>query len=153
GRSPGEMITLGGVAQVLWPAHCVQGTGGAEFARGLARERVAQIFKKGTDPEVDSYSGFFDNGHRNPTGLGDFLRAQGVTGVVVVGLATDYCVKFTALDALALGLQTTVVEDACRGVELQPGDVARALAEIEAAGGKIRTSAELMRQAPTLAPA
>lgn len=145
GRSPGEVITLGGAAQVLWPAHCVQGTPGAEFAAELLREPVTQIFLKGTDAEVDSYSGFFDNGRRGSTGLGDFLLGRGVTSVAVVGLATDYCVKFTALDALSLGLHTTVIEDACRGVELARGDVERALAEIRAAGGEIQSSRDLVR--------
>ena len=145
GRAPGETITLGGVTQVLWPAHCVQDTRGAEFAAGLARAPVTRVFVKGTDPEVDSYSGFFDNGRRRATGLGEFLRERGATEAVVLGLATDYCVKFTALDALSLGLKTTVVADACRGVELTPGDVARALAEIQAAGGEIRMSADLLR--------
>ncbi|MCY1054369.1 MULTISPECIES: bifunctional nicotinamidase/pyrazinamidase [Nannocystis] len=144
GRAPGEVITLAGLQQVLWPTHCVQGTRGAEFAGALAREPVAQIFVKGVDPEVDSYSGFFDNGRRRSTGLGEYLQAHGVREAVVLGLATDYCVKFTALDALSLGLQTTLVEDGSRGVELQPGDVARALAEVRAAGGAVRRSADLL---------
>lgn len=144
GRSPGEVITLGGLQQVLWPTHCVQGTRGAEFAEALAQGPVAQIFVKGVDPEVDSYSGFYDNGRRRSTGLGEFLRAQAVREVAVLGLATDYCVKFTALDALSLGLKTTLVTDGCRGVELQPGDVARALAEVRAAGGAVQASADLL---------
>ncbi len=143
GRSPGEVIELGGVAQVLWPTHCVQGTRGAELVDALDRGAIARVFPTGTDPEVDSYSGFFDNGRRRSTGLGEYLRARGVDEVVVVGLATDYCVKFTALDALSLGLRTTLVVDACRGVELSEGDVARALAEVKAAGGVVATSAEL----------
>jgi len=144
GRAPGEVITLAGLQQVLWPTHCVQGTRGAEFAGTLAREPVAQIFVKGVDPEVDSYSGFFDNGRRRSTGLGEFLRAHEVREAVVLGLATDYCVKFTALDALSLGMHATLVEDGCRGVELQAGDVARALAEVQAAGGVVRRSADLL---------
>lgn len=143
GRSPGEVIELGGVAQVLWPTHCVQGTRGAELAEALDRGAIARVFRKGTDPEVDSYSGFFDNGRRRSTGLGEYLQSRGVDEVVVLGLATDYCVKFTALDALSLGLRTTLVVDACRGVELSEGDVARALAEVAAAGGVVTTSAEL----------
>lgn len=143
GRSPGEVIELGGVAQVLWPTHCVEGTRGAELAEALDRGSIARVFRKGTDPEVDSYSGFFDNGRRRSTGLGEYLQSRGVAEVVVLGLATDYCVKFTALDALSLGLRTTLVVDACRGVELSEGDVARALAEVAAAGGVVTTSAEL----------
>jgi nicotinamidase/pyrazinamidase len=128
----------------LWPPHCVQGTEGAEFAPGLDTSRVAHTFLKGTDPAVDSYSGFFDNEHKLSTGLGDWLRAQGVTAVTVVGLATDYCVKFTALDALRLGFETTVVSDACRGVEVNTGDTVRALEEMRRAGARVVESREIL---------
>ncbi|MFZ2492249.1 MAG: bifunctional nicotinamidase/pyrazinamidase [Thermoanaerobaculia bacterium] len=144
GRKPGEMSELGGLPQVLWPDHCVQGTHGAELHRELDLRFVAEVFRKGTDPEIDSYSGFFDNGHRKATGLGDFLRDAGVTDVYLVGLATDYCVKWSALDAIQLGFATHVVEDGCRGVELKPGDVAAAIAEVRQAGAKIVRSAELI---------
>lgn len=127
----------------LWPPHCVQETRGAEFVAGLDTSRVARVFLKGTDPEVDSYSGFFDNEHRRATGLGDYLKERGVTDVCIVGLATDYCVKFTALDAVMLGFNTTVVEDACRGVEVQEGDTRRALEEMAAAGVRITESRRL----------
>jgi nicotinamidase/pyrazinamidase len=129
--------------ETLWPPHCVQGTQGAEFVPALDTTRITRTFLKGTDMEVDSYSGFFDNEHRRATGLGDYLKAQGVTDVVITGLATDYCVKFTALDALALGFRTTVVRDACRGVEVNPGDTTRALAEMAEAGAQIVESSEL----------
>ena len=131
----------------LWPPHCVQGTAGAEFVAGLDTTRVAHVFHKGTDAGVDSYSGFYDNEHKRSTGLGDYLRAQGVTRVTVAGLATDYCVKFTALDALRLGFETTVVEDACRGVEVNAGDTARAVEEMRAAGARIVGSRELLEDA------
>lgn len=128
----------------LWPPHCVQGTRGAEFHPALDTARVAHVFLKGTDVAVDSYSGFFDNEHKLSTGLGDYLRAQGVTDVYVCGLATDYCVKFTALDALRLGFRTTVVSDACRGVEVNAGDSERALAEMSAAGARVAESREVI---------
>jgi len=134
GKSPGEVIDLNGLSQILWPVHCVQNTPGADFVPGLNRNKWAAIFQKGIDPEVDSYSGFFDNGRRRSTGLNDFLRKQNVTGVYVAGLATDYCVKFTVLDAKALGFPTVLIEDACRGVELRAGDVARAIDQMTAAG-------------------
>lgn len=137
GRAPGEVIELGGVAQVLWPVHCVQNTPGAAFAAGLAIERVARVFVKGTDPAVDSYSGFFDNDRRRATGLGEYLRARGETSVAVLGLATDYCVKATALDALRLGLRVQLIVDGCRAVELQAGDAERAIAEMRAAGVEV----------------
>jgi nicotinamidase/pyrazinamidase len=144
GRKPGELAELGGLPQVLWPVHGVQGTTGAAFAPGLDVTRVAQVFPKGSDPEIDSYSGFFDNGHRKATGLGDFLRARGVTEVYVMGLATDYCVKATALDARGLDFTTHLILDGCRGVELKPGDVERAIADMRAAGANVVTSESLL---------
>jgi len=127
GRKPGELVDLGGMDQVLWPVHCVADTHGAEFVAELDTSRFARVFRKGTDPEVDSYSAFFDNGHRKATGLDDFLKKAGVRKVYVMGLATDYCVKFTALDAVQAGFDVFLIEDGCRGVELDRGDVDRAL--------------------------
>ena len=143
GRTAGDVIDLHGLRQILWPVHCVQGTTGADFAAGLDRKRWDRVFVKGTDPTTDSYSGFFDNGHRQATGLGDYLREKEATDVYVVGLATDYCVKFTVLDALDLGFRTYLIEDACRGVNLQPGDVAAAIEAIRIAGAEIGTSVQL----------
>ena len=143
GRRPGDLGELGGLPQVLWPDHCVQGSRGAAFAAALEMNRVEAIFRKGTDPGIDSYSGFFDNGHRKSTGLGDYLRGRGADEVYLLGLATDYCVRFSALDARQLGFRTFVVEDGCRGVELRPGDVARAIEEMRAAGVQVVRSAVL----------
>lgn len=143
GRKPFEMGELAGLPQVLWPVHCVQGTPGAAFHPQLETVRISQVFPKGTDPAIDSYSGFFDNGMRKATGLGDWLKAQGVTDVAVCGLATDYCVKATAIDAAQLGFQTTLVEDACRGVGLGATDVADAIAAMRDAGVRIAGSAIL----------
>jgi len=134
GRQPGEMIELGGLPQLLWPAHCVQGTPGADFAAGLETARFTHIVHKGIDAEIDSYGGFFDNGQRRDTGLADLLQARGVNEVYTLGLATDYCVKYTALDAVRLGFTTFLVADGCRGVNLRPDDVANAIAEMQAAG-------------------
>lgn len=128
----------------LWPPHCVQETAGAEFVAGLDTSRIARVFLKGTDLEIDSYSGFFDNEHRRATGLGDYLKERGVTDVTVCGLATDYCIKFTALDSVMLGFRTSVVVDACRGVEVNEGDTARALQEMSAAGVNIIESRQLL---------
>jgi nicotinamidase/pyrazinamidase len=146
GRKPGEVIDLNGLPQILWPIHCVQGTRGAEFTPGFDLTRVAKIFRKGTDPGIDSYSGLFDNGHRKATGLGDYLRQQKVTEVYIAGLATDYCVKFTSLDAVAMGIKTFLIEDACRGVNLKPGDVAAAIAEMKKAGVVIVQSEDIFQQ-------
>ena len=137
GRKPYDSIDLHGLHQKLWPVHCVEETAGARFAANLDQSRWDRVFVKGTDPTIDSYSGFFDNGHRRSTGLGDYLKAQRVTDVYVAGLATDYCVKFTALDAISLGFRTHLIEDACRGVNLQPGDVAKAVEEMKTAGIEI----------------
>lgn len=144
GRSPGEVIELHGLTQVLWPVHCVQGTRGADFAPGLELARVAHIAQKGMDPAVDSYSGFFDNGRRHATGLEAYLRGAGVTKVSVLGLATDYCVKWTALDAASLGFDTEVVVDGCRGVGLAPGDIPAALEALRDAGVTLVTSQDLV---------
>lgn len=134
GRQPGEVIELNGAPQVLWPPHCVQGTRGAELHAALPRARITEVFPKGTDRTIDSYSGFFDNGHRKSTGMGDWLRAKGISQLYVLGLATDYCVKATVIDARELGFETWVIEDGCRAVELAPGDGERAFAAMRAAG-------------------
>jgi nicotinamidase/pyrazinamidase len=144
GKKVFEQIELNGLPQTLWPVHCVQGTKGAELAADLERERIAKIFTKGTDAGIDSYSGLFDNGHRKSTGLGEWLKAKGVTEVFVCGLATDYCVKFTALDAAQQGFQTHFIEDASRGVNLQPNDVKKAIAEMNRAGITIVRSLDIL---------
>ena len=143
GKVPGDRIDLDGIEQILWPTHCVQNTPGAELHPDLNLERITRVFRKGTNPNVDSYSGFFDNGRRAATGLGDYLREQGVRRVYVCGLATDYCVAFTALDAAELGFETCVVEDACRGVNLTPGDVDRTFADLRNLGVQIIASDEI----------
>jgi len=147
GKKVGDVIDLHGLRQILWPVHCVQNTRGAEFAPGLDVSRVARVFRKGTDPTIDSYSGFFDNGHRRSTGLADYLRERGVDQVFVMGIATDYCVKFTALDAVQrAGLKVTLIEDGCRGVNLNAGDVEAAVDEMRRAGVKVVKSSELRPQ-------
>lgn len=143
GGKVGDIAELAGLPQVLWPDHCVQETHGADLHRDLDLSRVMRVFRKGTDAEIDSYSGFYDNGHRKSTGMGEWLKEQGVTDVSLLGLATDYCVKYSALDAVKLGFRTHVIEDGCRGVELKPGDVAAALDEMQRAGVEIIQSADV----------
>ncbi len=138
GHAVGDVIEVGGVAQVLWPDHCVQGTKGAEFSAALNDAAISEIVTKGTSRDIDSYSGFFDNNQRQATGLLDILQRSGITRVHVMGLATDYCVKFTALDALKLGFETNLVLEGCRGVDLTPGDSDRAVDEMRAAGASVR---------------
>jgi len=137
GRCVGDVVDLSGLPQTLWPDHCVQNTPGAALAPSLDAARIARVFHKGTNREIDSYSGFFDNGQRRSTGLGEYLRERGVTSVCLAGLATDYCVKFTALDARRLGFHTRVVLEGVRGVELHPGDCERALEEMRTAGVQV----------------
>jgi nicotinamidase/pyrazinamidase len=134
GRDVFETIDLHGLPQTLWPVHCVQESHGAEFATALDTTRIEKTFRKGTRPEIDSYSGFHDNGRRHRTGMAGWLRERGVTRVTVCGLATDYCVKFTALDAIDEGFGVALALDACRGVDLTPGDITRAVEEMMARG-------------------
>lgn len=143
GKQPFASIELNGLPQTLWPVHCVQNTGGACFAPGLDTRRVARVFPKGTDARVDSYSGLFDNGRRSSTGLAEWLKERGARELWVCGLATDFCVKFTALDAVAEGFRVNLITDACRGIDLPAGNVAAALAEMQAAGVCLVTSQEL----------
>lgn len=143
GKKPGEFIDLGGLNQILWPVHCVQGSSGADFHPKLNRSQWMAVFQKGKNPEVDSYSGFFDNARREDTGLGDYLKSKGVNQVFVCGLALDYCVKFTALDSQSLGFETFLIEDATRAVNLKPEDGDLAIAEMKSAGIVVVTSKEL----------
>ncbi len=126
----GDQILLDGLEQILWPVHCVQNTPGADFAANLQIDRFDKIFQKGSNIHIDSYSGFFDNGKKQDTGLFDYLEENQIDEVFVVGLATDYCVKYTAMDAQALGLKTSVISDATRAVNLQEGDFEKALEEM-----------------------
>jgi len=146
GRKIGDVIDLNGLPQILWPVHCVQNTPGADFVPGLETSRIERVFLKGTDKEIDSYSAFFDNGHRKSTGMGEYLKGRGVRDVYICGLATDYCVNFTALDAAKLGFNVHLIEDASRGVNLKPDDSANALEAIRRAGGQIIRSEALEDQ-------
>lgn len=117
GRKEFELIDLNGLPQVLWPEHCVQGSFGAEFHKDLDSDKIEAIFRKGMNPEIDSYSGFFDNGKRKNTGLFGYLKDRNVSEVFVCGLAADYCVYFTANDALDLGFKTTIIENATKPID------------------------------------
>ncbi|MEQ9102566.1 MAG: bifunctional nicotinamidase/pyrazinamidase [Imperialibacter sp.] len=138
GKKPGEVIDLNGLPQIMWPVHCVQGSKGAEFASDLDTSKFKKVFRKGTDATIDSYSGLFDNGKRKSTGLGEYLKAEGVEKVTVVGLAADYCVKFTALDAKEFGFEVVLPKAGTRAVNLQQDDFEKALEELERAGVEVR---------------
>jgi nicotinamidase/pyrazinamidase len=148
GTKVGDVIDLDGLQQVLWPVHCVQNTHGAEFVPSLRTDKIARIFFKGIDAHIDSYSAIYDNGHRRSTGLAEYLREQGVRSIFLLGLATDYCVKFTALDALAEGFRVHVIEDGCRGVNLKPDDSKDAILEMTRAGVSMVQSAMLSDAKP-----
>lgn len=140
GQAIGAVIDADGLEQRLWPVHCVIGSRGAELVHDLDRRRVARVFAKGSQSGIDSYSGFFDNGRRAATGLGDYLREHKIDEVFVVGLALDYCVRATAIDAASLGFRTTVILDACRAVDPSPSGIDATLAALAAAGVHIAYS-------------
>ena len=142
-KKPGDVVQVDGLPQVLWPVHCVQGSCGAELVPSLQTERVTKIINKGVDSRLDSYSAFFSNGHRRATKLGSYLKERGVTDVYVAGLATDYCVRATALDSAELGFKTHLIVEGCRGVDLHPGDVDRAIAEMKQADVNMCQDAEI----------
>src|SRR5262245_32198518 len=137
GRHVGDVIQLDGLNQILWPDHCIQNTSGADFAANLDRARVQHVVQKGTDRRIDSYSGYFDNAQRHSTDLEKYLHSQQVDTVHIIGLATDYCVKATALDALGLGFRAVLLTAGIRGVDVHPGDCQRAINEIREAGVEI----------------
>ena len=145
GTKLGEVFDLDGLSQIAWPDHCVQNTWGAEFVSTLDADGIHKIVRKGAHPRIDSYSGFFDNGRRQSTGLAQLLDAHGVEDLYLMGLATDYCVKFTGMDAAALDYRVHLIHDGCRGVELRPGDVEHAVTELENAGVTVLSSADLTK--------
>lgn len=145
GKVPGDSVNLNNLEQILWPDHCIADSNGAAFHSGLETSKIDHVVKKGVDPGVDSYSGFFDNDHKTTTGLDTYLRSLASTAdhtlqpihLTVMGLATDYCVKFTVLDACTLGYNVTVRRSGCRGVGLATGDIAQAFQDMQAAGAKL----------------
>ncbi|SHJ30234.1 nicotinamidase/pyrazinamidase [Hymenobacter daecheongensis DSM 21074] len=142
GRQPFDTTELRGLPQVLWPDHCLQGTPGAALAAALDQRRIEAIFRKGTDPEIDSYSGFYDNGRLKATGLAHYLRGRGVADVYVAGLAADYCVFYTAQDALREGFATFLIEDATRAISAE--GFAQAKATLRIQGGHLLQSPEIL---------
>lgn len=142
-KKPFELTVLNGLDQVLWPDHCVESTQGAAFAERLSQTAIEAIFRKGMDTGIDSYSGFFDNGKKKDTGLAAYLKGRGVNQVFVVGLAGDYCVGYTALDALESGFRTFVIEDATRPISAEGFEkMKKAISE---KGGKIIQSGVIIQ--------
>lgn len=137
-----DKIILSGQEQILWPDHCIQGSDGAKFLNGLKIDKIQYIVKKGTELFVDSYSAFFDNNKKNKTTLDEYLKSKNVKHLILAGIATDYCVKYTALDALELGYKVTIVLDAIRGVSAV--DSAKAIEELLVKGVNITTLKEII---------
>jgi nicotinamidase/pyrazinamidase len=143
GKQPLEQIELSYGTQTLWPDHCVQGTRGAEFHPTLNLHKAELILRKGFRPRIDSYSAFFENDHVTPTGLGGYLRERKLSRVFLAGLAYDFCVGYSALDARRLGVQAAVIRDACRAIDLN-GSAAKMEAEFTLAGVTLTNSAEVL---------
>lgn len=136
GKAPFELTQMPYGPQVLWPDHCVQGTDGAAFHKDLLTNPADMIIRKGFRPQIDSYSAFFENDQTTPTGLEGYLRTRGVTKLTLVGLATDFCVAYSAIDGAKLGFDVTVLESACRAIDLD-GSLATARDSMRAAGVKL----------------
>ncbi len=147
GAEPFSTTQMSYGPQVLWPVHCVQGTPGAAFHPGLVTDTADLILRKGTRAEIDSYSAFFENDRTTPTGLAGYLRERSVTAVWLAGLATDFCVTYSALDAARLGFTVTVVEDACRAIDLD-GSLAAAFSGLAEAGVARTRTADLLERMP-----
>lgn len=143
GRRPLDVVDAGGIEQVLWPDHCVRASAGAELHPRLDAGRIGLLLRKGMRRELDSYSAFFENDHRTDTGLRHLLAGMKVRELFVCGLATDYCVRASTLDAARLGYRVTLVADACRGVDFPNGNVERALADMRKAGVRVVDSSAL----------
>lgn len=135
GKNIFDVIDLNGLQQTLWPNHCVQGTFGAEFHKDLETNRIEAIFRKGMNPEIDSYSGFFDNGKRQNTGMFGYLKDREVTEVAIVGLTADICVNFTAIDAIDLGFKTSILEKGAKAISAENWE--RTKLDIQYRGGMI----------------
>lgn len=141
-KKPFDVIDLNGSEQVLWPEHCVQGTEGAAFDELLNINKVEAIFRKGMDENIDSYSGFYDNGHKKSTGLADYLKGRQVSDIYIAGLAADYCVYYTAKDALLRNFNTFIIEDATRAINQEGFKNARE--DIRRMGGEIIAAKDLL---------
>jgi len=131
------MITIAGIQQVLWPVHCVAGSFGADFHKNLDLRQVDLIIRKGNDPHIDSYSTFMDNDKKRLTGLHYYLQGFEISDLYFCGLATDYCVYYSALDAREMGFHVSVIQDACRGVDVPAGNVTAALQKMKERGIRI----------------
>lgn len=136
-----EAIELNGLHQVLWPDHCVQGTEGAAFSTKLNDNKIEATFRKGMDPEIDSYSGFYDNGRRKRTGMGGYLKERDIKTIYICGIAADFCVYYTAIDGLDLGFEVFIIENASRAINIDGYEIA--MKDFKEKNGKLITSTDL----------
>lgn len=143
-KNPGEVVRIGSVEQMLWPDHCIQESLGANFSSKLKTDLIEYVVQKGTSPQIDSYSAFFDNAYQQATGLDVYLKGQEIDTLYCVGLATDYCVKFSVLDALSLGYSVYLVEEGCRAVNVQPEDENKAKEQMRQQGTQIVSMEEVV---------
>ncbi len=143
-KKPGQIIDLNGLEQILWPIHCVQNSMGAAFHDGLNTQKITKVIYKGTDKSIDSYSVFYDNGHLKATDLHDYLQSKNIKELYILGLATDYCVQFTVLDALELNYTVYLIQDACKAVNLNENDGQNAILKMQEKGAIIINSNELL---------
>lgn len=143
GAEPFSMTEMPYGPQVLWPSHCIQGTQGAEFHKDLETDGAAVTIRKGFRRDIDSYSAFFENDRTTPTGLAGYLRDQNIKSLVMTGIATDFCVRYSAVDAAKLGFDVTLVEDACRAIDMD-GSLDAAMRDFEENGVKIMTSDQIL---------
>ena len=142
-RKPFQTMKINGFDQILWPMHCVQGTLGSEFPKNLQQEQLSKIIYKGTDPELDSYSAFYDNQHLRQTDLDAYLKAKDVKIIYLMGLALDFCVKFTAIDALSLGYEVYIVTDGCQAITKDPAEIAQLYQTLKEQGCQLVESAQI----------
>ena len=142
GRRPFEAVTVDYGEQILWPDHCVQGTVGARFHRELNVPKTELVLRKGFRREIDSYSAFYENDHVTATGLAGYLRERGITGLFIADLAFDFCVRYSAEDAHRCGFSVSVIEDACRGIDVN-GSIAETRTHLSSSGIATLTSTEL----------
>jgi len=142
-KRPYEIITINGIQQVLWPDHCVSGSLGAEFHKDLDLREVDLIIRKGNDPNIDSYSTFLENDKKTRTGLHFYLKGFGIQDLYFCGLATDYCVFYSAMDAIEMGFKATVILDACRGVDVPAGNIAASVQRMKERGIRVLNHDEL----------
>jgi nicotinamidase/pyrazinamidase len=143
GKKAGDIIELNGLEQILWPDHCIQGSPGAELSPLLNQNLIQRIIFKGTDPKVDSYSAFFDNGHKIQTDLHNYLQKKGVKRLFITGLAADVCVYFTVKDALELGYETFLITDTTRGVNMNENNTSKAMEDMEKRGAALIKSDQI----------